>query len=410
MLLFALSIALSKSAANVLLTLSCLTAAYFAIRFPDVRRSLRDGLRQPLLLPLLLYVGVAVLGLAYTEKLPDGLGIVNKMAGMTLVYLMTAVAVDSFGSEPSCTSATENLLLAFVAGVFVLDIIGLLTYSGVIGDRKFFLPLYPLHVHHIWFANINAVGFYASGLLLLLSDARKDRRKRYLLLAFLPLSILCVLLSLSRTAWLGIAITSIVMSAVLVKNRRHLFLLLAVLVTGGLAAYGLNRIVHERIDLIFSETALFFSGQAQTNIGERFLMWKAAFRMFLSDPLFGVGTGDYVATMQSYIRSGAFPEHLSQYNQPHNIYFFALATNGLLGFGTLLYLFYRILAFSQRLLHDGERGRLFGCLGLAVAVHYLVGGFTDSFFNILILRYTFAFIMGVSILSAFSPRTPTKSL
>jgi len=383
---------------------------FYAARAHGFRKLVSSTVHQPLMAPLAIYIAVAIFGLSYTENLSNGLGIVNKMAGMILVYLMTAVVVDSFADGTARTAAAEGLLLAFIAGVFVLDIIGLLTYAGVIGDRKLFLPLYPLHVHHIWFANINAVGLYATCLLLLFSDARNDSRKRYPLLAFLPLGIICILLSLSRTAWLGLAITSIFMSVVLVKDRRHLYILLFSLILGGLAAYLSNRIVHERVDLIFSETALFFSGHAQTNIGERFLMWKAAFKMFLSNPLFGVGTGDYVTTMHSYIASGEFPDHLSQYNQPHNIYFFALATNGLLGFGALLYLFYRILVFSQLLLRSGGRERLFGCLGLAVAVHYLVGGFTVSFFNILILRYTFAFIMGVSILSAFSPQTSTKSL
>jgi O-antigen ligase len=178
--------------------------------------------------------------------------------------------------------------------------------------------------------------------------------------------------------------------------------LLGAFLAASLIAYGTNRIVHERIDLIFSGVSDFFSGQARTNIGERFLMWQASYKMFLSNPLFGVGTGDFVTTLHGYISSGEFPDYLLRYNQPHSIYFFALATNGLLGIGALLYLFYRALFFAYRCLHAAGQERLFGLLAVAVLVHYLVGGFTDSFFNIQMLRYTFAFIMGLCIRSSFS--------
>ena len=411
--LFGLSLALSKTAQNVLIALLYLAALSQMLLNRDVRRVLAAHLRQPLVLPLALYIGVALLGVTYSERVADGLGNVNKMVGMALVYFMTAVLLDALGEERSVTAA-EGMLLAFIGGVIVLDVIGLLTYLGVIGDKMYVLPIWPLHVLHIWWANINAVGFYAASLLLLFSDARNDRRKRYMLIFFLPLSILSMLLSLSRTAWFGMLITVIVLSYVLVKNRKYFHVLMVALALTGFAAYGTSHIVQSRINLIFSEISLFFSGQAQTNIGERFLMWKAAFKMFLSHPFFGVGTGDYVATMNRYMSTGEFPPYLAMFNQPHNMYLFALATNGLIGLGVFLYLFYRSTIYSVRLLPAAGSGRFFGLLGLAVLVHYLVGGMTDSFLNIQMLRYAFAFMMGIVVRSSLArpmvQRKPIKPL
>jgi hypothetical protein len=48
---------------------------------------------------------------------------------------------------------------------------------------------------------------------------------------------------------------------------------------------------------------------------------------------------------------------------------------------------------------DGRRN-LFAFLAIATAVHFMIAGFLDSFFNIQILRYSFAFIMGVCIRSS----------
>jgi O-antigen ligase len=128
-------------------------------------------------------------------------------------------------------------------------------------------------------------------------------------------------------------------------------------------------------------------------------MWQSAFRMFLASPFFGVGTGDYVATMNGYIASGQLPTFMAMFNQPHNIYLFALATNGLPGLAALLFMFFVSLRSSMRGIGEGNEERLFAFLALATIVHYMFAGLTESMFNIQILRYTFAFIIGVCVRS-----------
>jgi len=101
--------------------------------------------------------------------------------------------------------------------------------------------------------------------------------------------------------------------------------------------------------------------------------------------------------MREYVAAGAVPERILGYNQPHNMYLFALATNGLLGLAALLFLFSRVLFLSLPF-RDIQPGQMqFRFLAAAVAVHYLVAGMTDSLFNIFLLRYTFAFLMGVCV-------------
>jgi hypothetical protein len=104
---FALRNSLSKSAANILLTLVYLVAGHFALRYPQVRWLPRDAGRQPLLLPLLFYAAVVVLGLTYSENLSDGLSIVNRMAGMTLVCVVTEVLVDNEKNDRSRQAITK---------------------------------------------------------------------------------------------------------------------------------------------------------------------------------------------------------------------------------------------------------------------------------------------------------------
>jgi hypothetical protein len=79
------------------------------------------------------------------------------------------------------------------------------------------------------------------------------------------------------------------------------------------------------------------------------------------------------------------------------MYLFSLATNGILGLGALLFIFFRIFVVTRPFtgITPGQRQLFF--LATAVAIHYLVAGMTDSLFNIYILRFSFAFIMGICI-------------
>ncbi len=397
LVLFALSLALSKSANNILLGLVYLAVFYLMLRDRQFRRSVTGNIRQPLLAPLALYIGVALVGLLFTTNMADGFGIIGKMAGLVLIYTMMSVLVNRVEDRDERIQRGEQLVLAFLAGVFILDIIGVLTYFGIVAHRKYFLPLSALNVYHIWFANLNAVAVYAALAMLLFSSHQKDSRTRFFVVSFLPLGLISVLLSLSRTAWLGMVVTALVLAFFVIKSKKWLVLALLALFAAGLGLYVFNPLIQSRINQIAADISLFGSGQARTNVGERFLMWQSAFRMFLANPLVGVGTGDYVATMNSYIASGQLPSFMAMFNQPHNIYLFALATNGLPGLAALTAIFYVCLKSGWRGMREGGGERLLAFLALATTVHYMVAGLTESLFNIQILRYTFAGIIGLSV-------------
>ena len=132
-------------------------------------------------------------------------------------------------------------------------------------------------------------------------------------------------------------------------------------------------------------------------------MWKASLRMFRSAPLVGVGTGDYIHAMEEFRRLRLLPRYLLDYNQPHNMYVFALATNGVVGCAALLYVFYRSLRYAAANMRASGHGRFYAFLTMAGAVHFLAAGFLDSLFNIQILRYSFAFVMGVCVRASLPP-------
>jgi O-antigen ligase len=387
-----------KTPQNILLGLLLLYAVALAISRREFRTTIVKNARQPLLLPLALFLFVAVIGLLFTENMRDGVGIVNKFFGLLLVYVLVSVLLDLLESREKESSIAERLLLAFLAGLFVIDAVAVPSYLGIAGDTEITRWITPLlNIHHIWFANLNAIGMFAAAGVLLFPPRPARIGKKAFLVSFVLLDGASVLLSASRSAWLGMFITAIVLAYLCVKKKKTYLILLAAAIGAAVLLYLFNGLVHMRVNRVASEVSLFLAGQASTDVGERFLMWKAALRMFFSNPLFGVGTGDYVSTMNRYMVSGELPAYLAQFNQPHNMYLFALATNGIAGLAALLYVFYRCLRFSAPILRGGGRERLFAFLAAATAVQYMVAGMTDSFFNIQILRYAFGFIMGVCV-------------
>jgi O-antigen ligase len=397
LLLFGLTLPLSKSAGNVILFLSYTIGVTGVLLNKDFKEVVYKNSRQPLMLAFSLFFLVALVGVLFTNDYSDGFHVANKFFSLPAIYFMASVLIQSLYSEEKRKRNAEYILLSFLVGLMILNGIGIMTFLGIIGQKQYVTPLAPMNLHHIWFSNINALGLYTVVSFLLFSSYGKSGRGKLFLGCSIVLGIFCILLSVSRTAWFGIALTSVIMAFLASKNKKIVMISVAAAAVAGVIIYLFIPLVHDRINFIVQDISDFFAGNTETSLGMRFLMWKAAIMMFLSNPLVGVGTGGYVPTMASYIASGQFPEFLNQFNQPHNMYLFALATNGLLGLTSLLYLFYRILILSLPVIRHGQGDRLFAFLATATAVHYLIAGLTDSFFNIQILRYSFVFIMGVCI-------------
>jgi O-antigen ligase len=402
---FSLSLSLSKTAVNVLMTLTYLTSLFLIVRYQEYKKSILSNIHQPLVFPLLAYLAVTVIGIIYTEKFVDGIGIANKVASLFLVYFMTSVVIETVHSEDERAKLIDNLILIFIAGIFILDVIAFLTYFGVVAHRRFMLPVMPLNVHHIWFANLNAIGIYAAASFFLTGTVPLNKRKKTLFIGFMVLAIVSIVFSIARTAWFGMIATSIVLIYLYTDKKRMFFLAITVVASGCLLAYQFIPFVHDRVNAIYTDIVVYSAtgGDAYSSLGDRFLMWKSAIKMFSTNPLFGIGTGDYVATIKSYVDAGLLPIRMLDYNQPHNMYLFSLATNGILGLGALLFFFFRIFIFTRPSRDISPVQNQLFFLATAVAVHYLIAGMTDSLFNIFILRFSFAFVMGICIRKGTSP-------
>lgn len=393
--LYGFSLPLSKSISSIVMGLIYALSLGILAFDKQLRMNVFFSLRQPLNLPMGIYVSVLCIGLLFSQDVKEGMSVIKQAANLFFVYLMVSVLLDAEKDDERKALYGQSMLFSFLMGIFMLDLIGFLTYGGIIGNRKCILPVTPLSMHHIWFGNLNAIGLFGAVSLLLFQPHKRTMMQYTALWVFVPSALVSMLLSTSRTSWLGALCSSIVLLYFLINKKRTFFFSSALLLTSCVSVYFISDMVRARIDQVYNDIALFLSGNPATSLGARFTMWKASLSMFLSNPLFGAGTGDYKSMIASYVASGQYPEILGKYNQPHNMYLFALATNGIIGLSALLFIFYRILRHTYKLFHHRER--FYGFLALSVSVHFMIAGLTESLFNIHVLISSFAFISGICI-------------
>ena len=142
--------------------------------------------------------------------------------------------------------------------------------------------------------------------------------------------------------------------------------------------------VQSRIDEATHEVHNYFTDHvADTSVGARLEMWKAAWSIFRDHPFVGVGLGDgYVNAKQQLIDSGHADKIIAEFDHPHSEYLAALATRGLVGLSALLALFLVPARVFFHWARDGAmQQRAAGFAGLILMIAFVHFGITGDTFD-----------------------------
>jgi O-antigen ligase len=150
-------------------------------------------------------------------------------------------------------------------------------------------------------------------------------------------------LSLSRGAWLGISAAIVAMIMVTGKRGFLASLLGAVVIGLFLAAGGINYTppaIHERYDQLVNQLHFFDSRDVPVTPDnfaavERMAHWQTGIAMFESDPVLGIGVGNFNDRYRDFY---VHPRFSASRGHAHNYYIHAAAETGLVGLAAYLML------------------------------------------------------------------------
>lgn len=147
----------------------------------------------------------------------------------------------------------------------------------------------------------------------------------------------CMILTYSRGAWLGAAVSILI---ILIFNQKKSYVLVGLAITAILAFWQYETVASRlNLEFLLSDSSQMF----------RWPLWKLALKIFAQHPVFGVGLGSFGFSVPSHFTA---PGYLVSH--AHNIYLQFLAETGLMGFlgffgyiGMTMYVSYKLFRTSQ---------------------------------------------------------------
>lgn len=309
-------------------------------------------LNQSWTIPVTVFMILPMIGLLWTEDIAMGLKFVSKS-----YYWLYAFAIASLTYRGYTSKVFIN---SFLIGLSISVLISILQYVGLFPMPKGV----PGFIHHIKYSLLIVFG------LLLLSFYYKgsDNRKQKILLI---LAIVAYLFSLS----VGIGrigyLTFIVLSPWIFFNilgKKHL-LKIAFASILSIAILLSSATVQNRIKLAVNDIKSYYQGNKNTSIGLRLYMWDGAIKIFLENPVIGVGTGGFKKALVKYKNDPNLPD----IDHPHNSFFYMATSFGLVGLASLLWLIWIYLKRGWQ-----NRNSYVGFAVLSFGIVFIIGSLSDT--------------------------------
>jgi len=360
LILLAFSLPLSTSA----ITVTAILIMVCWLLEGGFREKWKEIITNPVCIAVFVFFGVMLIGLCWTDSLPDGLEAIRKRWQILLLPIfLTAI----------CWEQRWRYVAAFIAGVAVTMLLidcarfDLLHYGALAS-----LGHLTIISNHIVFTPMLALASYL--LLHQLFWRGIKGAQRWAIMALVVLIILNIFITLGRSG--QVAFFMLMVLLLLQYFRRNVLkaalLALVLLPLVFTAAYRLSPIFQERVDLA-QQQIMTFEKNPDTPVGLRLLFWKNSWEIIRHSPWFGVGTGDFNSAY-SRINLQASP-HIPSTDNPHNQYIFITVQLGLLGLLSLLGLFGAQFYQAWRIRDGWQRIRL------AFPLFFLVIMMTDSYLN-----------------------------
>ena len=318
-----------------------------------------------LMLASILFFGLHVVGMLWTEDLQWGLHIIHKMWYFFLLWpiLFTLVKKDYI----------KYYVGAFLLAITFTEILSYLVWFEIIPEFRHAKIWNPTpFMSHISYNPILAFAIYLISHQVLFQD-KLSKLKRYIYFS------LAITMSINMFITGGRAghVMYFVMLSILIfqyfnyKKIRSLILIMIVIPSIFYTAYQSSDIFNKRVDMAVENT-LNYSENKGSSVGRRITWAINSWDIIKKNLIIGVGTGDLPSEYKkiNQINSPALPN----INNPHNMYTLVLIQLGLLGFFSFFSIFYYQIKLSFR-----SSDKYIRDIGITLPVLFLVIMFSDSY-------------------------------
>lgn len=347
------------------------------------------------LIPALLFIAAAGLAAVFSVMRVESLKTLPLYAAYFMIFYCASVLF--------CDSKTVKIVLSLlIISTLMLSLLGIYQYFFVkapTAEAWVDVKQFPELATRVYatLENPNVLGEYLGlsiPLVLGLFWAADKFRHKMLLAVILGVLTLCLILTFSRGAWVGLAVS--VFAFALFKEPRLLVLILVFTLMAPIFLPYLPSVVTNRIDSIGS--------LEDSSNAYRVTIWIAALRMIKDYWLNGVGLGlvAFSRVYRDYMIAGASAIHA------HNLYLEVGLEMGIVGLFALLWMAYR--GFSEALTCiESSHKMSFILAGIAAAlVGHLFHGIVDYVWYS--PRIVMAFWMYFGMMSALTTGSFTNDL
>lgn len=168
--------------------------------------------------------------------------------------------------------------------------------------------------------------------------------------------------------------------------------------------------IHQRLWMVYSDLIQFTSGNADTSIGIRFQLWKAAFHLIAESPIFGVGADGFSKAMDTLSASGFITPAAAAYGkgEVHNEILAQTVRFGIFGLCSILAIYFVPFFLFLRAAKAGtpqQNGA--AMMGMCVTLGFFVFGLTVETFDLKMIAAFYS--LTVAVLLAMAIHKPSLS-
>jgi O-antigen ligase len=139
-----------------------------------------------------------------------------------------------------------------------------------------------------------------------------------------------------------------------------------------------------------------YTEDVKGSTGTRIELWKGALLIFNESPLLGVGTGNFVPSINRLVQAKRLKE-IPNVVHAHNIFLQALATRGILGFIILAMFFIALMKWGMS--ETKSHGGIGGYIIMFCTILTMVGGLTED--NLGTTKYFAAYFFTIGLIGPF---------